>query len=112
MNHIFNTVITGGTVNVRASQNIQQVAITVQTGDLESLVRYLRAQGIGDEEVEALKGILPAEPASSEKAPGPKTEAWIKRVGGGRIAASGGRVAESTLTSVLTSAVKSFMGLP
>jgi hypothetical protein len=106
VNHIYNTVIAGGGMVNVGSQNIQQIGITVQTGDLESLVRYLKELGVAEDDLSSLKGILPA-----EKVPGPKTEAWIKRVGG-KIAASGGRAAESTITSVLTAAVKSFIGLP
>jgi hypothetical protein len=111
VSQIFNTVISGGTVNLAGTQSIQQIAITVQPGDLDSLIRYLKDQGVADNEVKSLKEILPAESASPTKTPGPKTEAWIKRVGA-RIAAGGGRVAESTLTSVLSAAVKSYMGLP
>ncbi len=109
VSQIFYNVISGGTVNMAASQSVQ-VAINVQPGDLSSLVDYLRQQGVTDEEVTALKQILPGQPPE-EHTPGEKTEGWITRVGR-RLGASGGRVAESAVTSVLTAAIKAYLGLP
>lgn len=105
-----NVNIYGDNNVVAAGENIQQEITPVQQGDLDSLVAYLRAHQVPDEDIQELTNAILLEPSAVSGEPGPSVNAWI----GGMMskAASGAwRVFLEQAPTLLVNAIKTYYGV-
>jgi hypothetical protein len=106
---IFNTVILGGAVAIGPNASVE---VNVQSGDLDSLMRYLEEHFIGqvdrDELAEAIKG--DAAEGKPKDGPGTRVAAWLGKISL-KVAASGGRISEGTAAGVIAAGVARYLGL-
>ncbi|MDD5746211.1 MAG: hypothetical protein PHO30_02995 [Candidatus Omnitrophica bacterium] len=91
--------------------NIQDVTMFVKENSIESLTEYLRAQAVGDKDIEELKKIIRDTPKPKDKSDlRDKLGSWIGKMA--EKAASGiWKIASSTAADLLTKALCVFYGL-
>ena len=65
---------------VAGGDNVVQSMDPVITGDIDSLLRHLRAFGIGDEELDDLQEAVLSEPEAPNGLFGPRVGEWIGRI--------------------------------
>jgi AbiTii len=112
---IFQTHILGTVANLSVGgTNFEQTVaqITVEKGDPESLIGYLRHEvGLGDEDLDELRSALAADPPpKTRESFGPKVSAWMGKIVGK--AASGGlSLGVQTAANILAHVLIKFYGL-
>ncbi|MGD0349375.1 MAG: hypothetical protein ABSB84_03550 [Verrucomicrobiota bacterium] len=112
VSQIFNTYIYGTVGNVASGHDIQQAAtVNVQQGDFQSLASYLKEQGVDDAEVLALKEALKSEPKPSPTGFGKKVSTWMGKMLQ-KSAEGTWKVGTTVAANLLTSAIKSYYGIP
>ena len=94
---------------VGSGEQVNQRVSTVQKGDMDSLVRFLREYNIDDDDIGELKDAVSSEPIAPDGNYGPKVQAWL----GGMIskaASSTWNVGVQIASKVLTDALKGYYG--
>ena len=76
--NIFNTYIYGNQNTVATGEQVTQQVTTVQQGNVESLLKYLRSLNIEDTDLNELQNAIATEPTASEESYGPKVKAWLE----------------------------------
>lgn len=105
-----NITIYGNNNIVAGGENIRQEVSPVQQGDLNSLVAYLRAHQVPDEDIQTLQNVVSSEPNAVNGEPGPNVKAWI----GGMItkAVSGAwRTTTEQASVLLVNAINAYYGI-
>ncbi len=108
--NIFNTYIYGNQNTVATGEQVTQQVTTVEQGNVESLLNYLRTLNVDDADLNELQHAIATEPAASEGSYGPKVKTWL----GGMVAkATAGmwRISLETVTKGLTDALNGYYGL-
>ena len=73
----FITNIYGDDNTVAIGENVSQTVTTVHKGNVESLIEYLRAHNINEEDLSELSSAVASEPQSRGTGFGPKVAGWI-----------------------------------
>ena len=74
----FNINITNSSNNVIAvGENVQQTINTVQTGEVDSLLNYLRAHNVNQQDLDDLNIAVSAERYAANGSFGPRVRAWL-----------------------------------
>ena len=74
----FNINITNSSNSIIAvGENVQQTVNTVQKGEVNSLLEYLRAQNVNQQDLDELKIAISAEPHAANDSFGPRVRAWL-----------------------------------
>jgi hypothetical protein len=112
VSQIFNTNVYGNVGNVASGHDIAQTAtVTIQQGDFRSLANSLKEQGVSEEDVNELEKAVHADPAPPVSAEnfGKGVAAWFGKMIT-KAAEGTWKVATTTASSLLTSALKSYYG--
>ncbi len=108
--NVFNNINIYGDRNVVASgAHVNQNANTVESGDLDSLLSFLREYNIHDNDICDLKEAITSEPTAHNGHYGPKVRAWL----GGMIAKAASKawnVGLDTASRILTEALRAYYG--
>lgn len=110
---IFNTYISGNIQNVAAaSTNFSQTSqISIIANDLESLTKYLEAQGIGPSDLLALKKAVEKDQTAEHRKPfGTKVTQWMAKMLS-KAATGTWDVSTDVASSILTEALKQYFNL-
>ena len=75
--NIFNVTINGDNNKVATGENVHQEVKTVQKGDLNSLMKHLRAHNVSDEDLQDLEEAISSEPDGVNGDFGSKVNAWV-----------------------------------
>lgn len=108
---MFKGAVFGDNVNINIGSGSQsQIANTVSKNDFSSLARVLKENGVGEDDINALKGAVEEDgPRESERQYGPKVRQWI----GGMIARAGSaswNIGMQAAGGVLASAISNYYG--
>ena len=108
--NLFHIYVYGDRNIVATGEKVTQQVTTVQQGDLESLLNYLRTLNVEDTDLNELQNAIATEPTAPEESYGPKVKAWL----GGMVAkATAGiwKIGLETGTKALTNALNGYYGL-
>ena len=95
-------------VNIDGEQHVDQQVITVQKGDLDSLLTYLRGVGIEDDDLQELRDAITSEPeALPDGSYGAKVQGWLENMRD-KVSKGLGNVGREFVTEVLPKALHSF----
>lgn len=114
VSQIFNNYIYGNVGNVASGHEIQQTAVVnIQQGDFKGLAEFLREQGVDAEDVKALKQAVESDPkpAPASKTLGKKVSAWMGKMLQ-KSAEGTWKIGTTVAANLLTSAIKSYYGIP
>jgi hypothetical protein len=112
VSQIFNTYIYGTVGNVASGHDIQQTAtVNVQQGNFPSLAKYLKEQGIEEDDVLALKEAVKSEPKLLSSGFGKKVSTWIGKMIQ-KSAEGTWKIGTTVAANLLTSAIKLYYGIP
>ena len=75
--NIFNVTIHGDRNTVASGENINQIIRTVQKGETDSLLNFLRELNIDDEDIHEIETAVSAEPNAISGRLGPKVRTWL-----------------------------------
>ncbi|MDE0630641.1 MAG: hypothetical protein OXH73_03975 [Caldilineaceae bacterium] len=106
----FNTYIIGNQNTVASGENVNQTIKTVQKGDSESLLSFLRGLNLGDDDIHEAKEAISVEPTATNGQLGPRVRGWLgmmmEKMASGALTIGGNAGA-----IVLTQAFKDFYGI-
>jgi hypothetical protein len=109
---IFNTTITGGSMNLVGSAAHSAVSLTVGSGDMDAVRRQLEDLGATAAEIQSLQKALKEEPAPKVGAGfGPRVAEWLGHAIG-KAASGAWKVGVDVASKVLTKMLCSYYGLP
>jgi hypothetical protein len=106
---IFQTVIFGGNVAVGPDASVE---VSVAPGDLDSLLRFLKAQGVEKGDRDKLAEAIEGDDAEGrpKDGPGKRVASWLGSMSL-KLAASGGRIGEGAVGGLIAAAVARYLGL-
>ena len=87
----------------------QQVTTNIVQNDIESLVAYLKEQGIGDDDLDRLREIVSSEPIPQDGSYGPRLDGWVKDVEE-KEKYSNWKAAGKAIGAMVSGALKAFAG--
>ncbi len=108
--NLFNVNIYGDRNTVASGENVKQITKTVQKGDTDSLLNFLRELNIDDEDIREIETAVSGEPNATDGQLGPKVKTWL----GGVIAKMASRVLGAglnTTAEMLTQALHDYYGI-
>ena len=73
----FNTYIIGDRNTVASGENVNQIIKTVQKGDTESLLNFLRGLNLGDDDIREITDAVSEEPSATNGRFGPRVRTWL-----------------------------------
>ena len=107
--NLFHINIYGDRNVVASGEHVNQQVSTVQEGDVDFLLRFLREHSIGEDDLSELRDAVSSEPDAPDGRYGPRVRAWL----GGMIskaASSTWKVGLETASKVLTDALNGYYG--
>ena len=106
----FNTYIIGDQNTVASGENVNQTIKTVQKGDTESLLNFLRGLNLDDDDVREAEEAISVERTATNGQLGPKVRGWL----GGmmeKMASGALTIGGNAGTLILTQAFQDFYGI-
>jgi hypothetical protein len=96
--------------NVNNSDVTQNLNMTVQKGDLNSLSDFLSKKGISSEDIEELKTAIATDPKPQSETFGEKVGAWLGKMVS-KAASGAWKIGVDVATSLLASAIWAYYGI-
>lgn len=108
--NLFNINIYGNQNTVASGENVNQTINTVQRGDKDSLLHFLRGLNIDDDDIREIDDAVSEEPNATNGRFGPRVRSWLggmmEKMASGALA-----VGVNTSATMLTQAVNAYYGI-
>ena len=96
--------------DVTHSTVTQNLDLTVKTGEIKSLIDYLKAQGVGKEDLSELQTAIADDPSpTSRENFGPKVSSWMGNMVG-KAASGTWKIGMGVATGLLSNAIATYYG--
>ena len=108
--NIFNITMHGNHNTVASGESVNQIINTVQKGDADSLLNFLRGLNLDDDDIREIADAISAEPNVTDERFGPKVRNWL----GGvieKMTSSALDVSFSTTIKMLAQALNDYYGI-
>ncbi len=105
--NLFNISIYGNQNTVASGESVNQTIKTVQKGDSESLLNFLRGLDLGDDDIREIAEAISVEPNATSGRFGPRVRSWLEgmmeKMASGALA-----VGSNATATMMTNALKDF----
>ncbi len=105
--NLFNVTIYGNQNTVASGESVNQTIKTVQKGDSESLLNFLRGLDLGDDDIREIAEAISVEPSATNGRFGPRVRSWLggmmEKMASGALA-----VGSNATATMMTNALKDF----
>jgi len=108
--NLFNITIYGNQNTIASGENVNQTINTVQRGDKDSLLNFLRGLNIDNDDIREIADAVSAEPNAPNGRFGPRVRSWLggmmEKMASGALA-----VGVNTSATMLTQAINAYYGI-
>ena len=107
--NLFQVTVYGDSNIIATGENVDQRTTTVQEGDIDSLLDFLREFHIPNDDLSALKDAISSEHNAPNRSYGPRVQAWL----GGMVSKAASEalgLGVTTISKVLTEALSRYYG--